>query len=45
MGDASTFEFALFAVAGLGIVIVLSMRIVLRMMRSRAATARKSHRL
>ena len=43
MSDSSTFELALFAAASLGI--VLSTRIVLRMMRSRAAIARKSHRI
>ena len=43
MNDSSTFELALFAAASLGI--VLSTRVVLRMMRSRAAIARKSHRI
>ncbi|WP_290816958.1 hypothetical protein [Ferrovibrio sp.] len=43
MSDSSTFELALFAAASLGI--VLSTRIVLRMMRSRATIARMSHRI
>lgn len=42
MNDGSPFELALFAAASLGI--VLSTRVVLRMMRSRAAIARKLHR-
>jgi hypothetical protein len=40
---SSMFELALFAVASLGV--VLSSRVVLRMMRSRAVIARKSHRI
>jgi hypothetical protein len=43
MTDSSMFELTLFAAASLGI--VLSSRVVLRMMRSRAAIAKKSHRL
>ncbi len=43
MTDNSMLELTLFAAASLGI--VLSSRVVLRMMRSRAAIARKSHRL
>ncbi|WP_281287783.1 hypothetical protein [Ferrovibrio terrae] len=43
MTSSSTLELALFAAASLGI--VLSSRVVLRMMRSRAAIARKSHRI
>jgi len=43
MTGSSTLELTLFVAASLGI--VLSSRIVLRMMRSRAAIARKSHRL
>lgn len=42
MTGSSAFELALFAAASLGI--VLSSRIVLRMMRSRAAIAKKSQR-
>jgi len=43
MNESSTLELALFAAASLGI--VLSTRVVLRMMRSRAAIASKLHRL
>lgn len=43
MAGSSMLELALFALASLGI--VLSTRIVLRMMRSRVAVARRSHRI